>query len=358
MTKLTTQMACEMTSDERVDEAINRVKNLHPETISLIKESIPDNVKSSVVLIKKWISQFLGLSKSCSTNSKTYWMERGWKGPEIYYKIQESSQNRKGFISPFSREFWLNRVNPSTNTFYTVEEADYERNVRRPIRKEFWIAKGYSEEDAIQKALNCKHNNNNNGIRAPKDKIKSYDKKTVSYWVLRGCSEDEAKEIISNNQRTFSLSICIEKYGEEEGRRRWLERQMKWHTSFKKSNYSKVSQELFWELAKNYSTLEHITFATLDTNKNKDDSGCNHESRLKLSTRVVLPDFLDKLQKKVIEFEGTYWHGEVGRGNKTKDEERHRLLEENGYKVFCVSEKDFYDNRERVIEQCLNFLKP
>lgn len=46
----------------------------------------------------------------------------------------------------------------------------------------------------------------------------------VKYWVNKGYSEDEAKQKVSERQRTFTLEKCIEKYGEEEGTRRYIDR--------------------------------------------------------------------------------------------------------------------------------------
>ena len=46
---------------------------------------------------------------------------------------------------------------------HNVLEADFERNSRRPIRKEYWVAKGYSEEEAVNLAINAKNVNNIKG---------------------------------------------------------------------------------------------------------------------------------------------------------------------------------------------------
>ena len=45
------------------------------------------------------------------------------------------------------------------NKGMTEEEADYKRNSIRPIRKEYWMERGYSEEDAEKKAKECKRSN-------------------------------------------------------------------------------------------------------------------------------------------------------------------------------------------------------
>jgi hypothetical protein len=66
-------------------------------------------------------------------------------------------------------------------------------------------------------------------LAADKNKsIKKISPTQILYWTSRGYSEGDAKKKISELQKTFSLDICIEKYGIEEGTKRWSERQEKW----------------------------------------------------------------------------------------------------------------------------------
>ena len=62
----------------------------------------------------------------------------------------------------------------------------------------------------------------------------------VPYWTKHGYSEEEVKKIVSEKQATFSLEKCIEKYGEENGRKKWLERQERWQNTLK----SKPKEEI------------------------------------------------------------------------------------------------------------------
>lgn len=134
-------------------------------------------------------------------------------------------------ISPYSREYWIRQG-------FTDEEADYERNSRRPIRKEYWMKKGFSEEESIKRSQECKSSNNRKGAkgsagRSPEEHRKS-SKRCKEYWLDKGFSEEDAIKIVSERQSTFSLDKCVEKYGEEEGRRRWQDRQDKWQETLSK----------------------------------------------------------------------------------------------------------------------------
>jgi len=182
------------------------------------------------------------------------------------------------------------------------------------------------------------------------------DTTKIEYWLEKTKGDlIEAKKLLSQRQSTFSLTKCISKYGEESGRNIWLNRQERWHKNFKKSNFSKISQDLFWNISKQINNLNGIYFAQLNENKEKDLSGVNNELRLKLE-RIILPDFIDAHQKKIIEFDGTYWHGKIGHGNKEREQERNRILIDNEYKILHINESDYNNDKQGTITKCLNFL--
>lgn len=121
----------------------------------------------------------------------------------------------------------------------------------------------------------------------------------LDYYIKRGFTEEEGLKLLKERQTTFSLEKCIAKYGEIEGKKRWQERQEKWLKNCKRTNFSKISQELFKELIKHLDLNKNeIYFATLDKNKNIDDSGKNYEYYLKLNNIVIKPDFFYKKFKK------------------------------------------------------------
>lgn len=213
-----------------------------------------------------------------------------------------------------------------------------------PFSDKFIYAEITDKNKLIEKVKKTKLDNNT-------------DTTKLGYWLKRtDGNEEKAKNLLSNRQSTFSLEKCIEKYGEEKGLQRWLDRQEKWHSNYKKSNFSKISQELFWEICKNLSCLENIHFAELNENKEKDVSGINNELKLKLE-KVILPDFIDIKQKKVIEFDGVYWHGNVGHGNKSREKERDIILLNNGYKILHINENDFKIDKKGTVSKCIEFLK-
>jgi hypothetical protein len=346
------------TIQEKIEECLDeKIQNLHPDLrqkLFIELQSVPE--ASNVVKCKSYVSKLLSLPEM-GKHTKQYWISRGWGEGEAHFKSKKNSM--KGNVSPYSKEFWTSKINPNTGKNYTESEANYERDSRRPIRKEYWLKAGYNEEESIELAKKQKEKNNNKGSKKAKDNNKIQrvsSKRCIEYWIVRGFNEVEAREKISQEQSTFTLKKCIEKYGEKDGKKKWLDRQEKWHKSYRKSNFSKISQLLFWEISSHLNSLDSIFFAELDENKKPDKSGKNNELRLKLD-KLLLPDFIDTNSKKIIEFDGTYWHGLVGRGNKNRDEERDEIYKKYGYLIHRVNENDYKFKKEKVIEECLNFLK-
>ena len=199
---------------------------------------------------------------------------------------------------------------------------------------------------------------------------------TVDYYLNRGMTLEEAKLALKNRQSTFSKEKCIAKYGEEEGLKRWQERQNKWQSTLsslskeeqerimraKMSNsrgYSMISQELFWDIYLSIKLdFKEIYFATLKDGCRIDSEHAYHnEYYVCEDGRHFFLDFLIKDNMKVIEFDGDYWHSErIDPNKKQKDAEREAFLIKHGYKIFHVKECNYRENKERVIEEVLNFI--
>ena len=197
--------------------------------------------------------------------------------------------------------------------------------------------------------------------KAKENKTKDKDNTQIEYWLNKTDGNlEEAKKLLSQRQTTFSLKSCIEKHGEKEGKQIWLNRQEKWHKSYKKSNFSKISQDLFWQIAEKLNSLSNVYFAELNDNKEKDLSGNNNELRLRLNEKLILPDFIDTNLNKIIEFDGTYWHKVKNKNysfDNNPDIKRQKLIIENGYTVLHINELDYKNDKQGTVEKCLNFLK-
>jgi very-short-patch-repair endonuclease len=194
------------------------------------------------------------------------------------------------------------------------------------------------------------------GMRAATTRKRNGTQPTsIEYFMkLAGGDRDLAEQMLSERQRTFTLEKCVARHGLEEGTRVFNDRQHRWNKSFKKNNYSRVSQELFRAIMEHHSG--DVYFAEHDR---PDMEGyANKELRLQLSNgRSMMPDFVDVGQKKIIEFDGTYWHRNDS-VNKGRAEEKDRQLKDDGWQVLRVREIDFSKSRSWVVAVCLSFLRP
>jgi hypothetical protein len=246
------------TIKEKIQDCLdNKIQNLHPnlrEKLFVELQTIPE--ASNVAKCKSHVIKILSIPEM-GKRTKNYWIARGWSESEAHVKSKE--KNKKKGYSPFSQEFWLEKINPDTGKHYTESEADFERNSRRPIKKEYWLKKGYDEKESIKLAKERKEKNNIKGSKKSKNITeihKIVSKRCVEYWMVKGFNEAEAKEKVSQEQATFTLKKCIEKYGEEDGKQRWLNRQEKWKTTLdKKSDIEKIEINRKKATKINYKTL-------------------------------------------------------------------------------------------------------
>lgn len=212
---------------------------------------------------------------------------------------------------------------------------------------------------------------------AKKKKEENNNPLTIEYYINRGATEEEAKKLLNERQRTFSLEICIEKFGKEEGEKRFKVRQEKWQNSLnslppeeiKRINkakasaskfvcaYSKISQELFDKIFEQIKdSYSNIFYAT---HGNQENLNANFEYEVLLEDEIhrFFLDFYVKDVNKVIEFDGDYWHGEK-RGNQQRDREREEKLKQLGFTdIFHVKECDYRSNPEKIVKECIDFIR-
>lgn len=356
---------------EKIDDCLDtKIKNLHPEFRKELHQFLTDNPKiaNSVAGSAAFIVQKYGF-KPMGVHTTQYWLSRGWSEDESRYYSNLNS--KKGQISSFSQEFWLAKINPVTAVNFTIIEADFQRNSQRPIRKEYWMKLGHSEEESISLAQNTKTSNNLNGAKSNgsrnKSSLQSSSPRCVEYWLLREYSEEDAKNKVAEYQTTFSLEKCIKKYGIEIGQEKWQERQDKWQNTLdSKSDEEKLrinSLKLYRGGTISKVELEILTKLSM--------LGLNviHQFKLqKDKTRHFVYDFT--FGQKIIEFNGDYWHanpskfkedsimirGKLAKEIWVKDKEKIDFAKSLGYEILVIWESEYKQYKQQTINKCLNFL--
>ena len=187
----------------------------------------------------------------------------------------------------------------------------------------------------------------------------------IEYWTKKGYSEEEARNIISKKQSTFSKKICIEKYGETLGLEIFRRRQERWQ-----------------ETLNNKPLEERLRILKDKVEKSRHSGGFSkreHEFSSQLVSEecmniTVSPSIIVDIAyyNKVIEFYGSYYHcdpsvydpdffnfsvGMTAKERWERDATRIEAIRELGYDVKIVWEREYLANTEKVISECRDFLQ-
>jgi hypothetical protein len=280
----------------------------------ILKKSEKDNNK--IYLIK-------GCSnKNCESKSNS--KDIKWRAFLPEYKYNELKNNLKEVKRSFSKDFWIKRglsEEEAINKVFEIQSNNSKKFKGKRTGKskeklkekgytdeeiriaclskwntEYWIRKGYSEYESKLKVFE---------IQSYAAKHVDYDKRllpsNLEYWLKRGLSEKEATNKISERQRTFSKDICIEKFGREKGLEVFNKRQEKWFNSLINNanifiGYSKISQEIFKKIEKSINGEFIYAEKGGELRIRKENGG------------YYFYDFTDVKNKKIIEYNGDMYH--------------------------------------------------
>lgn len=283
--------------------------------------------------------------KSSVFGSKYSWQERiAWLNRIIEWSGRRGENEEWQSILHNSKDIALSLKVAKSNRIVGEKNPAFNHGGRLSPFSDKFVGKT-SKEDAVAKMKKTKACNPQN------------ENTKVEYYLRRGRGLCQAILALKDRQAVGSLDNFIRRYGQEEGTNKWKNRQEKWLKSYKKSNFSKISQKLFWSIVKDSDMdLSSVYFAELNDMKVVDKSGRNHELVLAVGDNCIKPDFIDISKQLIIEFDGNYWHGEIGHGNKEREKLRDSMIEQAGYKVLHICESDYKKNPRAEIEKCINFL--
>lgn len=172
----------------------------------------------------------------------------------------------------------------------------------------------------------------------------------------------------NNRERTkHTIDSYIKKYGEILGKQKYKEYYIAWKRGMEKrsmngrhKNYSNISQMLFDNI-----------IATFDSNISACYATFNYEFSLSNNDTLYFYDFTVPDLNLIIEFNGDYWHANPTLYNETfvhpvlnrtakeiwdKDDIKIRVAKDNGYDVLIIWEKDYQDDPNKVLTDCITFI--
>ena len=274
-------------------------------------------------------------------------------------KEKTSSNSGKHMRDEKYKKMFSDMLKGEKNPNHKSNTTEIERKSRSPFSKDF------VKYDGIE---NIEEHISNFAKSAIKDRVS--DTK-IQYYLDKGYSEEVAKEMLSERQRTFTLEKCIQKYGELEGINIFNNRQNKWQDSLNKGGNLKLG----------YSNISQEFFNRINDRLNGDFRYATNGGEFKINREnggVCIYDFVDFKNNKIIEYQGDEYHANPlkfsendtphpFRKNITskdiwmKDSEKLKTAIDNGYEVLYVWDSEYSrvgeENKNKIIEKCINFLK-
>lgn len=204
-----------------------------------------------------------------------------------------------------------------------------------------------------------------------RNKNKELFKTNIEYWQAL-YPEDNKAEFEYKKFQIRDLDFFVNKYGETEGKQRHQQKIEKWiHTMEEKTDeekmdinarkvkksgcfYSNAENELFNLLSQYYAMTDQLALLT---------------DEISYNSQAYLYDMA--YSNKIIEFNGDFWHSNpVIYGDDficpytkrtqqeihDKDIDKIRIANKHGYEVMVVWEKDYKQDKQKVIAECLAFL--
>lgn len=310
---------------------------------------------------------------------------------EKYIKEPKINFNRtiKDFIK-FSNddyEYLLNLLN--VDKYYSQSQLMWNclsKNIFKyhyKSQRKYWLCRGWNEEETT---LNVSEYQKI-ASKAMKEKIKnspnyySLFSMRPEYWIKKGFSETEAIEKVKERQTTFTLAKCILKYGEEKGKKRFKDRQTKWINSlyngktddeiiaFEKSKMIDFCKASTKSLKIFLPLVDYIKKDGIVNDKVKYYLGYEDTKEFFLYNKenqiLFFYDFVIPKLKIIIEFNGRVWHPngddwkplsmvtETIEQITYKEKLKESTAIQNGFKLLKIWDND--SNKENL-QKCIEFI--
>jgi hypothetical protein len=291
-------------------------------------------------------------------------------------------------ITIYQKEYWIKK---GFSEEEAIKKAEYSKKETSCWCKEYWIKKGFSEEEAKEK-IKQKQKQNSQKVN---QKNKSNPHK-VETWMLRGLSEAEAKEKV--NEIKFSQNI-YKKFSKDEINNLILKTKKTYYSKSKKERNiinktrGRTKEELiktfgengFLEISKKrgetrrnnffrrYSKISENFFNDLQQKFKNQLFFADNEKWIRYNKNKGF--YVDCLyENKIIEFNGNFYHAnpELYESNSIikmskekiltakeiwkKDEFKLNKLNNLGYEVLVIWEKEIIEDKEKILKKCLKFL--
>lgn len=218
-------------------------RKTYPDVCDILIKAYKVNSKTCLKkFIKKYgeaegINRYFIWRKKCSRN-KEFFIEKYGEvdGLKRYERFKNNSSiTLEKYIEKYGEIDGIKKWN----------ELSYKKGSSN--RVDFYISKGYSEEEAKnivykkQKSASDGRYKNKNIDRTSFEYRCTFNT-CLEFYLKRGYSKEEALEQIKERQNTFTLEKCIERHGEKKGIEIYNNRQKKWQETLKSKSIEEKMQ--------------------------------------------------------------------------------------------------------------------
>ena len=274
-----------------------------------------------------------------------------WQLKRISEVLNEAEPNFKKNNSfgksVMKKDYWI-------NCGCSESIANYKVKSHRKLNKEYWELRGLDSKKGVSEFQT-------ENSKKVKNRVNTLE---IEYYINKGYTKQEAILKLKERQATFSLQKCIEKYDTlEEATDVFNKRQKKWKKSLK-ANFEKYGDGRTPQ-SKSASDIITIICKELGIKKPK------KEKYINTGTIAYSYDFCLKDKRKIIEFNGSYWHcdpnfyeenyynSSIGMTAKEKwefDKQKIETAKSYGYDVLVIWESEWQDSLVKAATKALNFI--
>lgn len=244
-----------------------------------------------------------------------------------------------------------------------------------PTKVEFWIERGWDRDYAEKQIFAIQSENGNRLSQKLKvDKNARVTSTQIEYYLNRGHSLEESKQLLKERQSTFTMTKLIKKYGSYENAKKvFKRRQEKWRETLDE-RFAIETQNL-WRSKGSYCSKESLELFVPIYNYFKHNFCCFLKYADEGKTEYFINDgngffcydFVIKDLGLIFEFQGEHVHANKNWDKERLDAWRHafsgitaeeyfeqynkkiRVAEEHGFKVIELWESDGLEKNSQII---------
>ena len=258
------------------------------------------------------------------------------------FKIIQKDIFGKSIRSQFSVDYWTQRGYSENEARIKISELQKENANKNSEKMKSLSKDEYNKIYATSSKEHFQYKYGSNWKKYYEEYNKKRTDKSlktkIEYWINKGYSENEARIKVSERQSTFSLNKLIKKFGDKKGKEIFNKRQQIWQQSYQKTCNEKYGVP-FYILSDKYSNLSPITKShkeIIDFIKEHYNGEIKINDRKTISP-LELDIYLPELNF-AIEFNGMYWHSNIDKNYHLMKTE---LCEEKDIHLFHIFENEW-----------------